>query len=691
MKKEILFTLVLCAGFCLCSCVNSKSEFKNDSPYYVGLVKLKDGKYPEAKRHFAKALKKGSSYVRRRSAEELTKIGNLQERLEACENLLKLYADEDSVLLAIRQYEAAGKYAKLLALTEKLDYSTCLNEIALFRLKSMFIVNDARFLKEAENWFYFRPVSSSHCELYDFIALQPDSKMNLEDFVSLAEFRVNIFRKKYRLSYNHFKEHPEKIPLLPQFVSDIGKACLYSSNDFYKEALSFELIVKKVAKTPSEFYASFYAARFYEKAGNYFTLAENYYKKAMEAAPAAQNYDNALWYLLQLSLKRSVPKGIESVKKYCKTWSNPSYFDDFFNTLSPLLLSEGRWDSFRDLYIALDGYASGEVVSKYAYIYARLVQEKVLLLASDEDYKTQKTAALKKVVERAGKTDYYRIMAINQLEKNDVETEEILSFTAEPSDLKVDFDAESLLLGYARFGIPEKIYPEWQNIYGSGKLRFSLKNGIKIANFLRECGDEDNRYFPQSLRIAARVVSKAEEPVCRDELKALFPRNFSTFVSESCSKYALPEEIMYALIRSESFFDASINSYAGAIGLTQLMKETAADVARKLKFQNYDLTEPETNIIFGSYYLAELARRLDGNWLSAFFSYNAGITRVRRWLKSSKIAFGNRSYLPDDLFLETIPYEETREYGRKLVSATVMYGLLYYEKDIQEVIGEIVK
>ena len=153
----------------------------------------------------------------------------------------------------------------------------------------------------------------------------------------------------------------------------------------------------------------------------------------------------------------------------------------------------------------------------------------------------------------------------------------------------------------------------------------------------------------------------------------------------------MQEEIMYALIRTESFFDANIKSSAGAIGLTQLMIPTATDIARKLRIPEYSLENPEQNIQFGTYYISELIHRLDGNVLPAFFSYNAGITRVRRWLKTSKIEFNNTQSLPIDLFLETVPYEETRGYGRKLIAAASLYGWLYYNKSVYEVVSDIVE
>ena len=110
------------------------------------------------------------------------------------------------------------------------------------------------------------------------------------------------------------------------------------------------------------------------------------------------------------------------------------------------------------------------------------------------------------------------------------------------------------------------------------------------------------------------------------------------------------------------------------------MQLTAGDIAKKLKQSEYDLTEAGTNLKFGSFYLAELKRRLSGNSMQAFMAYNAGITRVRRWVASQK--------LPVDLFVETVPFEETREYVKKTLASGVIYGRLYYGKDSGAIIDE---
>ena len=144
-------------------------------------------------------------------------------------------------------------------------------------------------------------------------------------------------------------------------------------------------------------------------------------------------------------------------------------------------------------------------------------------------------------------------------------------------------------------------------------------------------------------------------------------------------------------MRSESFFDPNIKSAVGAVGLTQLMEFTASDVARKLKLTDYSLVDVETNLHMGTYYLAELLHRCDNSLLQAFFSYNAGITRVRRWLKSSLTEFGTKSKLPMDLFLETLPYTETREYGRKLVSAATIYDFLENPQNFSQTVKQLLK
>ena len=180
-----------------------------------------------------------------------------------------------------------------------------------------------------------------------------------------------------------------------------------------------------------------------------------------------------------------------------------------------------------------------------------------------------------------------------------------------------------------------------------------------------------------------QFVANSEGSVLTEEhLRAIYPRPFYNEVSKWAKEYNLPEYIMYALIRSESFFRPLVISHAGAIGLSQLMPATAKDIARALKISDYDVTNPDTNIRFGSYYLSRMLKKFDGHLMPSMCSYNAGPIAVSRWLKKNTIK-------EEDLFVETIPYDETRNYGKKLLSTACIYGLLYYNKTIDEVVNEI--
>ena len=146
-------------------------------------------------------------------------------------------------------------------------------------------------------------------------------------------------------------------------------------------------------------------------------------------------------------------------------------------------------------------------------------------------------------------------------------------------------------------------------------------------------------------------------------------------IEEISGKFSLDKNLVFGLVRTESFFNPEVGSSAGAVGLTQLMLSTAKDTARKLKISDKvtgveDLKNPRLNLILGCSYLSEMISRLDGNVLNALFAYNGGITRVRRWRSEAED-------LSDELFLEVVPFQETRDYGRKVLSAASFYEYLY--------------
>ncbi len=152
-----------------------------------------------------------------------------------------------------------------------------------------------------------------------------------------------------------------------------------------------------------------------------------------------------------------------------------------------------------------------------------------------------------------------------------------------------------------------------------------------------------------------------------------YPAAFSVWVKLFSQARRIPTSLIWAIMREESRFRPEVRSPANAIGLMQLIPQTAYEVAEALgrkQFMTQDLTQPAVNIEMGSQYLAMMLRRFDGNLIHTIASYNAGPDAVTRWLAS-------RNNLEWDEFVEEIPYLETRAYVKKVWMSYVRYAALY--------------
>jgi soluble lytic murein transglycosylase len=129
--------------------------------------------------------------------------------------------------------------------------------------------------------------------------------------------------------------------------------------------------------------------------------------------------------------------------------------------------------------------------------------------------------------------------------------------------------------------------------------------------------------------------------------------------------------LIYALMREESGFRPGVVSVSGARGLLQIMPETGERLARDVALAPFtadDLFVPDINMRLGSRYLHDLLVRFDGRESAAIASYNAGPLAVSRWLDPS---------LEDDEWVETIPYEQTRSYVKRVLRSLHVYRVLY--------------
>jgi soluble lytic murein transglycosylase len=154
--------------------------------------------------------------------------------------------------------------------------------------------------------------------------------------------------------------------------------------------------------------------------------------------------------------------------------------------------------------------------------------------------------------------------------------------------------------------------------------------------------------------------------------QAAYPLEFRDLIDRHSKKAGVDPDLMQALVREESGFQPKARSSTGALGLAQLMPATAWQVGRSLRLNSVSrraLLQPGSNLRLGSAYLGTLQRQFKGNHFHAVASYNAGPTRVNRWLKD----FGDAD---SDEWVEQIPIDETREYVKKVLGSYSAYDTL---------------
>lgn len=158
--------------------------------------------------------------------------------------------------------------------------------------------------------------------------------------------------------------------------------------------------------------------------------------------------------------------------------------------------------------------------------------------------------------------------------------------------------------------------------------------------------------------------------VFRTAWEAACPRAYEEYVQTACTKAALPNGLAWGIMREESSFDANAQSPTHALGLMQLMGDTAKWVAKGTDIATTDneLRKPSVSIALGTKLLAKLLAS-EGHLALAIAAYNAGSGSVRNWKR-------DRGTLPLDLFVETIPYEETRNYVKRVLSTMAVYAAL---------------
>jgi soluble lytic murein transglycosylase len=302
----------------------------------------------------------------------------------------------------------------------------------------------------------------------------------------------------------------------------------------------------------------------------------------------------------------------------------------------------GRWDVVRDAIERMPADMQREAT--WTYWYGRA------LAARGEE--TRSRAYYLRI---AGQSDFYGLLA----------TEELGYSTALPAAAHVPTEGEvaaaaadagvQRALELIRLGIRTEGVKEWQ---------FATRN-LDDARLLAASE------YARRAQVYDRSIQAADRTVREHNFALRYPAPFREVFAEYSKTYGLDEAWVLGLVRQESRFVAEARSEAGATGLMQVMPRTARYVARKIGLRDYrgkSMSEVQTNVTLGTGYLKLVLDQL-GHPVLASAAYNAGPARARRWRDVSRPLEGA-------IYVETIPFPETRDYVKKVMANAAFYAAL---------------
>ncbi len=214
---------------------------------------------------------------------------------------------------------------------------------------------------------------------------------------------------------------------------------------------------------------------------------------------------------------------------------------------------------------------------------------------------------------------------------------------------------------------------EPSEVFTDGVLRVAVQDnlmGIKTIESLD--------WLDVSPAQKAEIVKLKQHPAY---MQSLYPFHYWDTIANWSRERKLSPALVIGLMRQESRFEAQIRSSAGAIGLMQIMPDTGSWIASKKGLSNYNLDNPADNISFGTWYLDYTHSRYGDNSMLAVASYNAGPGAVAGWVESRGVGD------PDE-FVNSIPYEETRDYVSKVLGNYWNY-LRLYSPSVQQQIATL--
>jgi len=357
------------------------------------------------------------------------------------------------------------------------------------------------------------------------------------------------------------------------------------------------------------------------------------YKKEEKA-----DYIKELKKLGYSSLANSIARGYMRLSFYRKNMKDFKFFSSLIDENSSAY-SDKVWYTFLSMYRDKRYFDAATYLEEHKDIFNKEEKNKIyywLYLSFSHFEKGEAKRYLKKAA-FSDYIDFYKILAQKKLRIKKVSLKIYKPFTGKVRLEKKHYLIKALKdIGLYRYAYLEAAY--------------LLKNSKNLDDYLKLSlvfPEKTARYFSYKTHITSKAYPKPFHHIDNDDL-------------------------IYAFMRQESFFDAYILSTSNAVGLMQIIPSTARWIAKKIRDEDFSISKlfnPEKNIKYGKWYINYLLKKFEGNLFYAIAAYNGGGRVVRRIIKYNHI---------NDIaeFVEYIPYLQTKKYVKKVYTNYFIYRAL---------------
>jgi soluble lytic murein transglycosylase len=671
-----------------------------EAPFYAGLLTENSSQKNKTLSAFlfALALKSSSPPVRREAAEKLILFCLETEDTAFVREALFLAKGSSGAALCLRAacLYRIGRFGDIPRIQEEVPFGKIIPLLAAWnynrgRSGKAADLKKISLEKEIKAFFFDNPLNGSPSDLSAWEWALAEIKRLEPDFFGPGENAILSGREAvagsaYGRGVRFFRQVLEDSLLYPPeqyffpysgLITDLGRAYQFTPQVQDEGAALFDTWIKTDGANPGVYYRLLYFAGRIERQRQKYQASSARFMEAVRAAPDEAQKDACIWYIMMNTLAGSPDSAASLAKEMIPHMSSPLVFLDILERLSQQLVKTGEWNTMLEIFEMLKSRHHA-AAAQYAWILGRAVQEgRLETNRAAEDF-------FKIAYEEGNAFVYYRAMSAYKLKVplipvkasgKQQRKEKLPRLKKQESKFIMDFfefNTGSLVLPYIK-----KI----ENDVPVSELR-------KIARALGE-----NGLRGESLSLIARYMTRENYELSSEDMHLFYPRHFREIIEANAEKAAIGPEILFGLIRTESAFMPEAVSRSNATGLGQVMQATGLEMAGRIARQEgidyrengqVDLKNTGINVHISAYYLSYLIEEL-GNPMAAFLAYNGGIGRVRRW-KSANSAGAD---LPDDLFLESLEFSETREYGRRVLAAAAMYGWLYYGMSMEAVAADI--